>query len=76
MKSKHRLLKLKADRYDNMMKCVKCNIETQYVNIRSKDCVIAKLPKSKTIYVTINIKDMLEAGGYEFDDTTKYNVEY
>ena len=63
--------------YSAMMSLVHVNRDTEYVNAKnSNGATIMRFPKSDTYTVSVNIRDMLEAGGFAVDDSVKWDVKW
>lgn len=63
--------------YRNMMSKAHVSQSTEYEDCKSsKGFTVFRLPKSSTYTISLNIKDMLEAGGYVFDDSFKWDVKF
>jgi len=63
--------------YRNMMSKVHMSQSTEYEDCKSsKGITVLRLPKSDTYTISLNIKDMLQAGGYIFDDNFKWDVKF
>jgi hypothetical protein len=72
----YNLMKWESDHYNNMLQCIKGSLETECVKAKQGNHIVAAFPKSQTLYITINITELLKAGGYEFNGPVKYDIKY
>jgi len=75
-RSSFELMKWKAKHYDDMVSCITVNSSIEYENASNKKgVVLLQFPKSVTNTVSVNLNNMLRAGGYEFSDTTYWDIK-
>ena len=68
-------MKANAQMYKDMMSTVECNLDVEYEDVMVGKSLITKIPKSKTMTINIDIKQMLANAGITFDDTVKLNIK-
>ena len=73
--SDYLIMKANAQMFAAMMSTVKCNFEMEYEDVMVGESLITKIPKSKTMTINIDIKQMLANAGITFDDTVKLNIK-
>lgn len=73
--SDYMIMKSESQMYKSMMSAIKCGLNTDYEDIKINDCIIQRIPKSKTMVVNVDVWQMLANGGIIFDkNTVKLNV--
>ena len=73
---KYNELIFKSNSYDSMISCIHIDIKEETMDIREgKDnAVVLKYTKAINYICSINIVDMLKAGGFVFDKPIKWNI--
>lgn len=63
--------------YNEMMSLVHVNRDTECVDAKNSiGTTLIRFPQSDTYTVSVNIRDMLEAGGFAVDDSVKWDVKW
>lgn len=72
----YRMIKVKAEMYDDMMSTIEYDVNTEYVEAKdNQGCTIVKIPKSTTMVCNVDIEQMLANGGVTFDkNRVKINI--
>ena len=74
--SQYLTMKEKAKRFDDMLAAISMEINAEYILVeRPKGCVIAKVLKSKSLTISVNIPDLMKGAGIVYDrQLTNINV--
>lgn len=74
--SEYLAMKEKAKRFDDMLAAISMETNAEYIPVeRPKGCVIAKVLKSKSLTISVNMPDLMKGVGIVYDrQLTNINI--
>ena len=74
--SEYLSMKEKAKRFDDMLASISLETNAEYIPVeKPKGCVIAKVLKSKSLTISVNIPDLMKGAGIVYDrQLTNINI--
>lgn len=74
--SEYLTMKEKAKRFDDMLAAISMETNAEYIPVeRPKGCVIAKVLRSKSLTISVNIPDLMKGVGIVYDrQLTNINI--
>lgn len=74
--SQYLTMKEKAKRFDDMLASISLETNAEYIPVeKPKECVIAKVLRSKSLTISVNIPDLMKGAGIVYDrQLTNINI--